>query len=123
MRTKMFSALAVLTVSAACGAAWAFAGPTFNAPTPVTTESQPQVAETAYGCCVTGDCCCPGAGSCCDPALRVTGEAAKSLKRAAGCCSTGNCCCPGAGSCCAPEAASTAPSTGERKPACCTKSE
>lgn len=109
MKPRLFAAPAVGVAVAAGGAAWAFTGS--GRPVPI-TEPAPLPAA---GCCVTGDCCRPGQGSCCDPALRVTGEAAKSLPRAASCCSTGTCCCPGAGSCCAPAAATPT----DLKPACC----
>jgi hypothetical protein len=114
MKTKMFAALAVAVAVAAGGAAWAFTES--SQPVLPNEPTQQPTAVAAVGCCVTGDCCCPGQGSCCDPALRVTGEAAKSLNRAVSCCSTGACCCPGSGSCCAPAVAVT---SGDEKPACC----
>lgn len=89
MRTKFFAYAALVVTLVIGGAAWAFTG----------TDTPAPQDETA-GCCVTGDCCCPGQGSCCDPTKRATGDIVKTLKKTANCCSTGNCCCPGAGSCC-----------------------
>jgi hypothetical protein len=109
MRTKVLSVAALLVALVAGGAALAF-----NGFTSAESNAAP-IATTidAAGCCVTGDCCCPGAGSCCDLTKRATGDSAKDLKKAENCCSTGNCCCPGAGSCCAETTAA--------KPACCQK--
>lgn len=94
MRSKMSAALllGVLFVGAA-GAAWAFAKPS--------TVAEQANAE-AFGCCVTGDCCCPGEGSCCDPTAKANAKlSTKTAKKGFGCCVTGDCCCPGQGSCCA----------------------
>jgi hypothetical protein len=97
MRLKLFVALMLLPIAA--GAAWAFNKP-----------------EQALGCCVTGDCCCPGQGSCCDPGAKAK-ETTVTATKAIGCCVTGNCCCPGQGSCCATAMVGT-----EAKD-CCTKTE
>jgi hypothetical protein len=56
MRSKMSAAFGLGLIVA--GATWAFSLPTAGAE-PVSTK--------AGGCCVTGDCCCPLAGLCCDP--------------------------------------------------------
>ncbi len=124
MRTKMF-ALAV----AAMGL---FAGGTvlaFNltgkaqADTPV-VATEAQVVDAA-GCCVTGDCCCPGQGACCDPAVKVKANTTTAVKKGDGCCVTGNCCCPGQGSCCADlttvkaDAKVGGTNKGEKKGSCC----
>ena len=110
MRKNVCAFACLLVALAAGGAAWAFSGTAAgDTATLVVQSSEAEVV----GCCVTGDCCCPGQGTCCDLTKRATAEATKSLKKA-GCCSTGNCCCPGAGSCCA---------TSEAVPAkeCCPK--
>lgn len=121
MRTKV-CAFACLLAAAAGGAAWAFNG-TAGSHATVPPVAQSGEAEPA-GCCVTGDCCCPGQGSCCDLSKRATADEAKSLKKAAGCCSTGNCCCPGAGFCCATSEAAPAKESSPhsaKKSACCSK--
>jgi 2-polyprenyl-3-methyl-5-hydroxy-6-metoxy-1,4-benzoquinol methylase len=47
------------------GSVWAMTGPLAGQqPEPAATTA------TTANCCVTGDCCCPLAGECCDPALR-----------------------------------------------------
>jgi hypothetical protein len=74
------------------GATWASNKPT--------AKTEP-VSTKAAGCCVTGDCCCPGQGSCCDPTAKAKAPTAiKAAKKGAGCCVTGDCCCPGQGDCC-----------------------
>jgi hypothetical protein len=111
MRTKYIVAALVVAASVA-GTAWAF-NTTKNAQV---IDGQAPVASTEVktietdNCCLTGDCCCPGQGACCD--LTAKAKAATSgvkyvKKAGAGCCATGNCCCPGAGSCCASSATST----------------
>jgi hypothetical protein len=78
------------------------------------------VVETD-NCCLTGDCCCPGQGDCCDPAAKAkaTASGVKYVKKAGpGCCVTGDCCCPGQGLCCAPVAVTT-----ESKSCCSAKRE
>lgn len=92
MKSFKASAFALLAVAAIAGFVWAFNEPAKS------TESQ--VAAENASCCVTGNCCCPGAGSCCDTTKRVKSDNPVATKTA-GCCGTGNCCCPGAGSCCA----------------------
>jgi hypothetical protein len=87
-----------------------------------TTTTETATVETD-NCCLTGDCCCPGQGDCCDPELKAKAASStvKYVKKAgAGCCSTGNCCCPGQGSCCG--VAATA-ATGEEKSCCSAKTE
>lgn len=109
MRTKVLSFAVLVVALAAGGAAFAFNGFAFNG-----SDATPAVAATEVaGCCATGDCCCPGQGSCCDLTKQATGDSAKGLKKAVSCCSTGDCCCPGAGSCCAASNATV--------PACCKK--
>ena len=91
MRSKLSVALLLGLIVA--GAAWAFDKPLAKTK-PVSTEG--------FGCCVTGDCCCPGQGSCCDPKAKAKATTSiKIAKTGAGCCATGNCCCPGQGNCCA----------------------
>lgn len=91
MQKTAFILAAFTALTIAIGAAWAVSSST--------AESE--------GCCVTGNCCCPGKGACCDltqrkPQSELTGVTTES------CCLTGNCCCPGKGSCCAkPDAAGT----------------
>jgi hypothetical protein len=86
MRSKLSAALllALLVV----GIVWTF--------TPAATAT-PQRAARDPGCCVTGDCCCPGHGDCCDLTVRAK---VKVARKAPSCCETGDCCCPGHGSCC-----------------------
>jgi len=101
MRFKLFVALVLFPIVA--GAAWAFNKPTAN-------------AEQSLGCCVTGNCCCPGQGSCCDLDARAK-EKSVTATKGIGCCVTGNCCCPGQGSCCA------AAMVGTESKDCCAKTE
>ena len=99
MRSKLSVALMLCLIVA--GSVWAFDQPTVN------TEV---LSAEGFGCCVTGDCCCPGQGSCCDPNAKAKAKlntAKKSAKKGFGCCVTGNCCCPGKGSCCAEVKVST----------------
>ena len=100
MRTKLL-ALAVLgLIAGGTALAITLTGRTAQADTP--TVAAPAQAIEAAGCCVTGDCCCPGQGACCDPAAKAkAATTTKSVKTGAGCCATGDCCCPGQGSCCA----------------------
>ena len=94
---------------------------------PAPTTSETATVETD-NCCLTGDCCCPGQGDCCDPAVKAKAATSgvKYVKKAgAGCCATGNCCCPGQGSCCdlsavKAEATSCCSEKAEKK-SCCTK--
>jgi len=119
MKTKFFALAGLLVALAAGGAAWAFTGGN-----PVQADAAPVTQVTEAGCCVTGDCCCPGQGSCCDLSKRATADVAKTLKKAASCCSTGNCCCPGAGSCCgAPQDSASGEEccTSAKKAGCCSK--
>jgi hypothetical protein len=104
MRAKLI-ALTALVLSIAAGAAWAYS-----------TTSQPAPEPTEAGCCVTGDCCCPGQGACCDHEKRAAPDVANSLVKSESCCQTGNCCCPGAGSCCpaSPADEFVCPVTGEK---------
>lgn len=112
MKTKYMVVAGVLAVLVVGGVAWGFAvGKPADTPPAAQTEGA--------GCCVTGDCCCPGQGSCCDTSKRVSAEVAKTLTKAAGCCSTGQCCCPGQGSCCA---TSESAKSGEKE-CCATKSK
>jgi hypothetical protein len=111
MRAKIY-VLAGVVLMAAAGAAWAYS--VSNRAAPAADSPVPSDAAT-LGCCETGDCCCPGQGSCCDQTQRLSPEVVKSLKRSESCCETGNCCCPGAGSCCAAKASP------DDKPACCKK--
>lgn len=129
MRTKYMAALAAVAGLLVAGTALAYTLNTRNVraddhPAPTVTE-----VETT-NCCLTGDCCCPGQGSCCDPAAKAAAETSgvKYVKKAgAGCCATGDCCCPGRGSCCAATAAKAdakptiCPLTGEELacPNCC----
>lgn len=89
------------------------------------TATEPATVETD-NCCLTGDCCCPGQGACCDPAAKAASSTVRYVKKAgAGCCSTGDCCCPGQGSCCGvtattDEGKSCHPATTEKK-GCCSK--
>ena len=126
MRTKYIIAIACGLLVA--GTALAF-GLTTNG---VRGSDSSSTVETTTvetdNCCLTGDCCCPGQGSCCDPALKAKAAASvvKYTKKAgAGCCATGNCCCPGQGSCCAAavektEGMSCCSEKSEKK-SCCTK--
>jgi hypothetical protein len=71
------------------------------------TPAAATVIETG-NCCLTGDCCCPAQGECCDPAARGAISGVKYVKKAGGgCCATGDCCCPGQGACCGVTAASS----------------
>ena len=118
MRTKLL-ALAVLgLIAGGTALAVTLTGKTAQADT--RTVADPVQAVEAAGCCVTGDCCCPGQGACCDPAAKAKATT-KSVKAGAGCCATGNCCCPGQGSCCA----GTAPASAkpEVKACCAAKTE
>lgn len=120
MKTKFLAAAGLVAALTAGGAAWAFSGGT---PAPV--EGVPTVLAADADCCVTGACCCPGQGACCDLSKRATAAVAKTLKKADGCCATGDCCCPGAGACCAASPV-RASADGEcclspNKPACCSK--
>lgn len=99
MRTKLI-ALAVLgLIAGGTAVAFTLTGKTAHADAPAATAEVQ--AANAFGCCVTGDCCCPGQGACCDPALKAKATATGSVKKGESCCLTGNCCCPGQGSCCA----------------------
>lgn len=92
------------------------------------TTAEKATVETE-SCCLTGDCCCPGQGECCDKEVKA--KAATSTvkyvkKEGAGCCFTGNCCCPGKGSCCGGTAAAADEGTPccsgkPEKKTCCTK--
>lgn len=115
MRTKLL-AIAVLGLLAG-GTALAFTLTGKTAQADTETVAAPVQAVEAFGCCVTGDCCCPGQGACCDPAARA--KATSSVKKAAGCCATGNCCCPGQGSCCGDRTQVTT----EAKTCCAAKTE
>lgn len=89
------------------------------------TTTEPAVVETD-NCCFTGDCCCPGQGSCCDPAAKekAATSAVKYVKNAgAGCCATGNCCCPGQGSCCGALAAAKDESKPKAESCCATETK
>ncbi len=88
MRTKLLAVVPFVVVVLAAGAGWAISAQTSDGTGVAVSES----------CCVTGDCCCPGAGDCCDQSAR---SATKVVKKGDGCCVTGNCCCPAAGACCA----------------------
>lgn len=96
MRTKM--SVALLLALLAVGAAWA------AAPAP----KAEQASAARFGCCVTGDCCCPAHGACCatDGKAKVAKDA-KAARKGSGCCLTGECCCPGRGDCCATVKAET----------------
>jgi hypothetical protein len=121
MRTKYIAGAVVGLGLLIAGGMLAFNLTTGN----VRADNTPDAVESD-SCCVTGDCCCPGQGSCCDPAKRVAG-AVKATKGTS-CCVTGDCCCPGQGSCCDPNAKAKAaegpficPITGEELacPNCC----
>lgn len=129
MRTKLF---AILGLAAAClfsGATWSLSGTAkFDGPaTPISVTAEASEADAAaLSCCVTGDCCCPGQGDCCDLTVRAKNVSApKPAKRGGGCCVTGNCCCPGQGSCCAAKTEATATkgccAAKEKKEGCCGK--
>jgi hypothetical protein len=113
-------------IAAACGLLVAGTALAFNfATSGVRAGDLPATTETATvetdNCCLTGDCCCPGQGSCCDPETKAMAatSAVKYVKKAgAGCCATGNCCCPGQGSCCGVAAAKD-----EGKSCCSSKTE
>jgi hypothetical protein len=120
MRFKLYVAIMLGVI--VTGAAWAITKPTAIAE-PASTEG--------FGCCVTGDCCCPGQGDCCgivnvkveakgccskaegkkvdccSTTAKTTNYEAVAVK-VGGCCETGNCCCPLAGLCCDPFARLTA---------------
>ena len=72
------------------GAAWA------SNQTPIKSDQ----VQLDAGCCVTGNCCCPGQGACCDVTKRRS-QFSATAAAGSSCCQTGNCCCPGAGACCA----------------------
>jgi hypothetical protein len=113
MRIKMFVVVIVAVGLLAAGAvAFNLTGSRAKADAPPAVNQEPAVA--AAGCCETGDCCCPGAGLCCDPAAKAKAKSPTAVK-AASCCETGDCCCPGQGSCCAP---ATAAKDGKN---CCNK--
>ena len=124
MRIKMY-ALAVAAVGLIAGGtalAFTLAGKAQADAPAVAAEAQ---AANAFGCCVTGDCCCPGQGACCDPAAKAKATATTGVKKAAGCCVTGNCCCPGQGACCADltkaEAKACCTVKAEKQGNCCAK--
>jgi hypothetical protein len=126
MRTKMFALAVVAMGLIAGGTALALTLRRTKAQVdnpPAATEAQ---ALKADGCCVTGDCCCPGEGACCDPVLKAKAKAATTrVKKGAGCCVTGDCCCPGQGSCCADltkvDAKACCATEAEKKGSCCDK--
>jgi hypothetical protein len=127
MRTKYIAAACGLLLVAGTALAFSLATSGVRAgDAPATVE--PTTAETD-NCCLTGDCCCPGQGSCCDPAAKAAAATSgiKYVKKAgAGCCATGNCCCPGQGSCCdlsavKAEGTSCCSTKAEKKDGCCTK--
>ena len=99
MRTKIFAVAVVALGLLVGGIALAFTltGSKAQADPPPAAPEQPVAVA---GCCVTGDCCCPGQGSCCAPAAKAKAKTA-AVKKAASCCLTGDCCCPGHGACCA----------------------
>ena len=102
MRIKIAVGVVMVLALLAAGVTltYALTGSKAKADTPPVVNTEP--ANEVAGCCVTGDCCCPGQGSYCDPAAKA--KAATAVK-AASCCLTGDCCCPGHGSCCAPAGA------------------
>jgi hypothetical protein len=114
MRSKVFVGLALVVGLAAGGVAWGFSGSANR--DEAAPAIQQEVATPAAGCCITGDCCCPGQGACCDVSVRakVTTVVAK---KATSCCVTGDCCCPGRGACCATSSVSAEPA----KHSCCKK--
>ena len=116
MRTKLFAIAVLGLIAGGTALAFTLTGKTAQADTQ--TVAAPVQADEAAGCCVTGDCCCPGQGACCDPAAKAkaTATTTKSVKAGAGCCTTGDCCCPGQGSCCA---ATATPSAKAEVKACC----
>ena len=114
MRTKLFAIAVLGLIAGGTALAFTLTGKTAQADTQ--TVAAPVQADEAAGCCVTGDCCCPGQGACCDPAAKAKATATTGVKKAAGCCATGNCCCPGQGSCCA---ATATPSAKAEVKACC----
>jgi hypothetical protein len=97
MRTKLCAYLLCAVVLVTVGTALAFNGPKTDPGLPTTAPAE--ALAISDSCCVTGDCCCPGAGACCDPVLRAQAPA-NAVSRGPGCCEAGNCCCPGEGSCC-----------------------
>lgn len=121
MKLMKFLPLAlVLTVA---GVAWGYGASAASKNTDISAAT----VETD-NCCLTGDCCCPGQGACCDPAVKAASATSgvKYVKKAgAGCCSTGNCCCPGQGACCgvtaATDEAKSCPTATTEKKGCCSK--
>ena len=121
MKLMKFLPLAlVLTVA---GVAWGF-----GASAATKNTDNPAATVETDNCCLTGDCCCPGQGACCDPAVKAASATSgvKYVKKAgAGCCSTGNCCCPGQGACCgvtaATDEAKSCPTATTEKKGCCSK--
>ena len=105
MRTKILASLVFCVILA--GSAWGIHKSSDVAGT---------VSHASEGCCATGNCCCPGQGSCCAnsnakttlqtkkaccvKAKSATAQTAAVAKSNSSCV-TGNCCCPGKGSCCA----------------------
>lgn len=122
MRTKYMAGVAAALGLLVAGTALAFH---YNGTPTDGTAPEAAVVETD-NCCLTGDCCCPLQGLCCDPDAKAKATpGVKYVKKAgAGCCVTGNCCCPGQGSCCGEAKATeafTCPITGEELhcPNCC----
>ncbi|MFO0800558.1 MAG: hypothetical protein U0804_24075 [Gemmataceae bacterium] len=120
---KLMKYLPLALVLTVAGVAWGYGA---SAATK-NTDNPPATVETD-NCCLTGDCCCPGQGACCDPAAKAASATSgvKYVKKAgAGCCSTGNCCCPGQGACCGVTAATddgkSCPTATTEKKGCCPK--
>jgi hypothetical protein len=103
MRTKYLAGIIAALAVAGTALAYTMNNSVSKATFSPTTTAETNPVETD-NCCLTGDCCCPGQGLCCDSAAKAQANDSgiKYVKKSgAGCCVTGDCCCPGQGLCCA----------------------